>query len=67
MLVGFYFYKNIIMKITPKMALDLCQRNLDKWYINDPYWSGEYRDWYTSCLKDMAILLLWDDSEYWRE
>lgn len=53
------------MTITAKEALDICQRNLDKWYISDPYWEDAYEYWYWSCIKDMANLILWDDGDYW--
>jgi len=44
-------------------ALKLAQRILDR-YIStqDDDW---YVSWYWSCLKDIAYILLWDDTEYW--
>lgn len=51
-----------------KKSLDLLQRFLDRWYLTDLMDdSSQYDSWYAACLKDVAFMLLWDDTEYWLE
>jgi len=52
-------------KTDPKFALEIIQRMIDKWYIDDPYSDSWYENWYASCLKDIAFLILWDDEKFW--
>ena len=51
----------------PLFALDICQRNVDRWYIGDPYWDDMYEMWYCACLKDIAYLLYWKDNWFWKK
>lgn len=48
-----------------KKSLDLLQRILDRWYLTDLMDDTQFDSWYAACLKDVAFILLWDDTKYW--
>lgn len=48
-----------------KKSLDLLQRILDRWYLTDLMDDTQFDSWYATCLKDVAFILLWDDTSYW--
>ena len=58
--VLFYLIKNRIMNISKKDMLKILQMNLDKLYDND-----DFRNWYWTAVKDVAVLIWENPDDYW--